>query len=163
MSDKQKIAFVLAASVTAAVFASADPVSAADFDALVTKAPIANTPPPVACGSIYDFFLTNCPLSWYGVTVYGTVDVGGSYMTHGSPFDKNYPQAVSYIAANGGTAGTARLSEWIQAPDGFSPTASLRSIRIRCCWPTAPRLYRTASVCRRTSKLSRSTRAGGAG
>jgi len=120
MSDKQKIAFVLAASVTAAVFASADPVSAADFDALVTKAPIANTPPPVACGSIYDFFLTNCPLSWYGVTVYGTVDVGGSYMTHGSPFDKNYPQAVSYIAANGGTAGTARLSEWIQAPDGLS-------------------------------------------
>ena len=31
----------------------------------------------------YDFFFTACPLSWYGFTFYGTVDVGGTYQTHG--------------------------------------------------------------------------------
>jgi hypothetical protein len=45
---------------------------------IATKAP----PPtavtaPVACSSLSDFLVTSCPLSWYGITIYGTVDAGG--------------------------------------------------------------------------------------
>ena len=65
-------------------------------DPILTKAAPTFYAPPLraACGSVYDFFFTACPLTWYGVTFYGTVDTGVSYMTHGSPFDRNYPQAV---------------------------------------------------------------------
>ena len=42
---------------------------------MATKAP----PPmavtaPVACSGLWDFLVTSCPLSWYGITIYGTVD-----------------------------------------------------------------------------------------
>ena len=53
------------------------------------KAPVAYLPPrPAVCGSAYDFVFTACPLSWYGVTVYGTIDLGGTYQTHGTPLDR---------------------------------------------------------------------------
>ena len=81
----------LAAVVGVAGFAGV--ASAADMDALVTKRRRWPTlpPPPAACASAYDFFFTACPLSWYGVTVYGTVDLGGTYQTHGTPLDPNHP------------------------------------------------------------------------
>ena len=34
--------------------------------------------------------------------VYGTVDLGGLYQTHGTPFDKNFPTGASYIMGAGG-------------------------------------------------------------
>ena len=45
----------------------------------------------IACGSLYELCLVACPSSWYGVTLDGTVDMGGTYQTHGSPFDPNFP------------------------------------------------------------------------
>jgi hypothetical protein len=62
-------AFFLAAQLSAA--------SAADMP---TKAPppaAAQTSSPAPCGSLWDFVATACPLTWYGVTLYGTIDVGG--------------------------------------------------------------------------------------
>jgi predicted porin len=79
-----------------------------------TKAPLAPIA-PAACGSVYDFFLTACPLSWYGVTFYGTVDVGGGYQTHGTPFDRNFPTGASYLIAK-----PSRLAEWGLAPNAMS-------------------------------------------
>ncbi len=35
-------------------------------------------------------------LSWQGVTVYGTVDVGYGYQTHGAPLSGVFPQGVDY-------------------------------------------------------------------
>lgn len=58
------------------------------------------TPPaavPAACTGLTDFLLSNCLLSWYGVTFYGTVDMGGTYQTHGTPFDPNFPTGASYF------------------------------------------------------------------
>ncbi|MGO9702322.1 MAG: hypothetical protein ACLPX7_24025, partial [Xanthobacteraceae bacterium] len=63
-------------------------------------------PPPGPCDSLPAFFLTSCQLSWYGVRFYGTVDLGGLYQTHGTPFDKNFPTGASYIVGAGGTGAT---------------------------------------------------------
>jgi hypothetical protein len=53
--------------------AYATTVSAADMP---TKAPPpAAATTPATCASVDAFFLTNCLLSAYGITVYGTIDV----------------------------------------------------------------------------------------
>jgi predicted porin len=66
--------------------------------AMPTKAlPPSAVTGPATCGSIPDFFTTNCILSWYGITVYGAVDVGGGYQTHGAPFDKQFTTGASYF------------------------------------------------------------------
>jgi predicted porin len=107
----------------AAFFASADIVNAADMDAMVTKAPMmapVGVTPPTACGSINDFFLTSCPLSWYGVTFYGTVDLGGTYATHGTPFDPNHPTGELYAVGAGGTVADNRLSGFFLGENAMS-------------------------------------------
>jgi predicted porin len=40
-------------------------------------------PQPATCSNVRDFITTNCPLSWYGITVYGTIDIGGTWLSHG--------------------------------------------------------------------------------
>jgi hypothetical protein len=37
---------------------------------------------PATCGSLSDFFVTSCPLTWYGVTLYGTIDMGVTALSH---------------------------------------------------------------------------------
>lgn len=47
-----------------------------------------------------DYFLAedqNCSLTWKGVTLYGAVDVGGGYQTHGVPFNRFYPNGVEEL------------------------------------------------------------------
>jgi hypothetical protein len=72
--EKFSLATALTAAVTlvGATYATS---ALADEPMLSKAAPMAYAPPPpAACGSIYDFFFTKCPLTWYGVTFYGTVD-----------------------------------------------------------------------------------------
>lgn len=40
-------------------------------------------PQPATCASLHDFITTTCPLTWYGITAYGTIDMGGSWQSHG--------------------------------------------------------------------------------
>ena len=87
---------------------------AADFDTkapVYTKAPIA----PSTCMTFYDFLATSCPLTWYGITVYGTVDVGVGYQTHGAPFNKYFPTGASYFINK-----MNRQAMWGLAPNGLS-------------------------------------------
>jgi hypothetical protein len=67
-------------------------LTAAPAADLYIKAPPASTagapPVPFTCTSVDAFFLTNCALSWYGVTVYGVIDVGVGWESHGAPFNK---------------------------------------------------------------------------
>ena len=68
---------------------------AADLPAY-TKAP----PPPLApasCTSAEQFIVTDCPLSYYGITVYGTIDVGGGYESHGAPFNSSIITGVEEL------------------------------------------------------------------
>jgi predicted porin len=80
-------------------------------------------PPPAApatCNSFAGFFLTDCQLIWAGVRFYGTVDLGGLYQTHGTPFDRNFPTGASYITGAGGTGATNRTAGWGLAPNAMS-------------------------------------------
>lgn len=97
------------------------PAAFADNYPIVTKAPIYSAPPPPAsCGSFVDFFLTACPTTWYGLSLYGTLDMGGSYQTHGSPFDPNFPTGSQYMVGSGGTGATNRNPGFYAAPNGLS-------------------------------------------
>ena len=85
---------------------------------MVTKAPVVAAPAatgPASCNSFAGFFLTDCQLLWYGVRFYGTVDLGGTYQTHGTPFDKNFPTGASYLLQK-----PSRSAGFGLAPNGLS-------------------------------------------
>ena len=70
-----------------------------------TKAPATLAPatlaPATSCfASFYDYVSSSaqdCPLTWNGITVYGAIDIGVDYMTHGVPFNGAYPQGIRAI------------------------------------------------------------------
>jgi predicted porin len=39
----------------------------------------------------------DCPLTWNGITLYGVIDVGAGYQTHGVPFNGAYPNGVEEL------------------------------------------------------------------
>jgi predicted porin len=93
-------------------------VSAAAAADLPTK----KTPPAAAKPNCYASFMTwldstaaDCPLSAYGVTLYGTIDMGGGYETHASKFNRDYSNGVSELVAK--TSGNSR---WQAVPNGLS-------------------------------------------
>src|ERR1700743_1588929 len=87
---------------------------AADVN-LVTKAPpFVTAAMPATCTGVSQFFLTDCVLSWYGVSVYGPIDAGGGYQTHGAPFNGYYPQGASYSIQK-----MNRQPMWGLAPSGL--------------------------------------------
>ena len=91
----------------------ADSSSRRAFIALTGSVANATHPPAVAeppaseaktpCfASVADFLSASpkdCPLSWNGVTLYGVIDVGAGYETHGAPFNGNYPNGVATLIA----------------------------------------------------------------
>jgi predicted porin len=107
---------VVAAAVCAAgIVSGPNGALAADVD-LVTKAsPLVTPSIPATCTGVSQFFLTDCVLSWYGISVYGAVDTGGGYQTHGAPFDGNFSQGASY-----GIQKMNRQAMWGLAPGGLS-------------------------------------------
>ena len=71
---------------------------------LVCRAHAANLPtqqltpasPPSCFASFLDYFLASakeCPLTWNGITLYGTLDYGAGYQTNGAPFKMSIPTA----------------------------------------------------------------------
>src|SRR5258708_37932810 len=88
-------AWLTAMTGSVLLLATCSQASAAD-DIMATKAPPAATmkalSQPATCSSLEDFVVTACPLTWYGITGYGTVGGGGTCLTHGAPF--NGPSAV---------------------------------------------------------------------
>jgi predicted porin len=61
--------------------------------AAMMKAP----PPPATCGSIWDFIVTSCPLTWDGITIYGTIDAGVTWRSHGAPFNGTSAVTEDYL------------------------------------------------------------------
>src|SRR3984957_19957751 len=96
MSKNIRDALVVCSAFAAGVLATAGHALA--DQPIVTKAPAAASAiPSSACTSVWGFFVTDCPLSWYGVRFYGTIDTGAGYQTHGAPLDPNYAQGSSYL------------------------------------------------------------------
>jgi len=84
--------------------------------------PTKKTPPAPATPNCYGSFMSwldsspaDCPLSAYGITVYGAIDMGGGYETHATKFNKDYSNGVSELV--GKNSGNAR---WQAVPNGLS-------------------------------------------
>lgn len=109
---------------------------------MATKAPVyapAFGPPPAGpatCASLPDFFLGSCVLNWYGVTFYGTVDMGATYATHGTPFDPNHPTGELYAVGAGGTVADNRLSGLFPGESAMSQS----NVGMKTNIPVAPGL-----------------------
>src|SRR5262245_23837441 len=66
-------------------------------DMATTALPPTAVSAPVACSGLWDFFVTSCPLSWYGITIYGTVDAGVTWQSHGTPYNGSLPAGAEYL------------------------------------------------------------------
>jgi predicted porin len=94
-----------ALAALASIFASNDSVRAAD-------AP----PTPASCTSVKEFFATDCPLTWYGVTVFGTYDIGVGWVSHGLPENAYNYEGESLVNRNGNN------SQFLIAQNNLSQT-----------------------------------------
>ena len=100
---------------SAASLALAGAAQAADI-------PTKKTPPaaekPNCNANFYtwlDSTAADCPLSLYGITLYGQVDGGGGYETHASRFNKDHSQGVQELINKTNNGG-----RWQLVPNGLS-------------------------------------------
>jgi predicted porin len=56
---------------------------------------------PDACASGKEFVTTDCALTWHGVTLYGSYDVGVGYVSHGLPENATNYEGESLVNRNG--------------------------------------------------------------
>jgi predicted porin len=98
---------------SAAAFAVAGGAHAADMP---TQKPAPAPPPaPASCTSPMDFITTDCPLTWYGITFYGTVDMGVGWESHGTPFNPSIISGVEeFVQKNSNHA------QWLATPGGLA-------------------------------------------
>jgi predicted porin len=62
---------------------------------------------PSCFDSVYDYLMASpddCPLTWRGITLYGRLDYGAGYESHGVPFNGNYPQGVETLISKNSNA-----------------------------------------------------------
>ena len=89
---------MIAATAISVAIASAA-VCASDLPA---AEPASATPPtPAACTSTHEFFATDCPLTWHGITLYGAYDIGAGWVSHGMPTNGHNYEGESLINRNG--------------------------------------------------------------
>ncbi len=81
---------------------------------LVAGPATAQTGDQSGCASAKEFFATDCPLSFYGITLFGTYDIGVGWVSHGLPENGTNLEGESLINRNG------NHSQWLIAPDNLS-------------------------------------------
>ncbi len=72
-------------------------------------------PPPGAQPSLADSVLNGGPLTWNGITLYGTVDLGLAYQSHGAPLSDYFGPGLSYLVQKNSNRGIVSA-----APNGLS-------------------------------------------
>jgi predicted porin len=103
------------ALVIAAIGLSSGEAAAADLP--TTKPPPPPTLASTCFASFYDFLNStpaDCPLTWNGITLYGAIDVGAGYSSHGANFNRDYPQAVAEVIAK-----YSQGAKWQLVPNGL--------------------------------------------
>jgi predicted porin len=70
---------------------------------------------PATCTSLEDFVATACPLTWNGITVYGTIDGGVTWRSHGAPFNGTSAVGVDYLIQK-----YSNRPRWDPAPNGLT-------------------------------------------
>jgi predicted porin len=79
------------------------------------------TPPAVAasapktCTDGWGFIFTDCQLTWQGITVYGTIDTGFGWQSHGAAWDPRSAVGGSYLIQK-----QNNLALWGPAPNALS-------------------------------------------
>jgi predicted porin len=110
----KNIGKVLLASTAAIALCSA--AQAADLPVYTKAPPLTPAPALVSCTSAVQFFVTDCPLTYYGITVYGTYDAGGGWESHGAPYNKDIITGVTELVQKQSRPN----SMWLQTPGGLS-------------------------------------------
>jgi predicted porin len=81
-------------------------------------APAEPAPQSTPClASLYDFLVADpddCPLAWRGMRLYGRLDYGAGYESHGVPFNGNYPNGVNTLIKK-----NSNQSHYTIAPNGL--------------------------------------------
>ena len=94
-------ATALVAGFSTAAFA-ADADQAQGYGPAGPTAQVAANPASGApCSSPQELFATACPLTWYGITLYGTYDIGVGWVSHGLPENGVNYEGESLINRNG--------------------------------------------------------------
>jgi predicted porin len=68
------------------------------------------------CASVEQFFATDCPLTWHGITLFGAYDVGVGWVSHGLPENAYNYEGESLVNRNG------NQSRFLLAPNNLSQT-----------------------------------------
>src|SRR5260370_34802150 len=106
---------IFAAVILAAAGASCE-VEAWAADVVPTKASAATAASaPKPCTNAWDFIAADCQLTWQGITVYGTIDAGVGWQSHGAPFDPRSAVGASYLIQK-----QNRSPMWGLAPNALS-------------------------------------------
>jgi predicted porin len=82
------------------------------------KAPPAPPPAPNCFASFWDYMnssAADCPLTFQGITLYGTIDMGVGYESAGVPFNRQYPTGVEELISK-----NSRGPMWTLVPGGIS-------------------------------------------
>src|SRR5947209_13987312 len=106
---------VVAAGLLAAALACRGGEALAADPAPTSASPAMAHSAPTACASVSDFIGTNCQLTWHGITLYGTVDAGAGWQSHGAPWDPRSAVGASYLIQK-----QNRSPLWSLAPNGLS-------------------------------------------
>src|ERR1700722_16216603 len=86
----------LAVMLAGAVVSYAVDVWAADI--IPTKAqPATVESAPTLCTDAWNFIASKCQLAWQGITVFGTIDAGAGWQSHGAPLDPLSAVSASYL------------------------------------------------------------------
>src|ERR1700716_47948 len=102
--------------IVLAVAGASCAVDAWAADIMPMKAPpAAAASAPKPCTDAWDFIAADCQLTWRGITVYGTIDAGVGWQSHGAPFDPRSAVAASYLIQK-----QNRSPRWTLAPNALS-------------------------------------------
>jgi predicted porin len=104
------------AGIVLAVAGASCAVNVRAADMMPMKAPpaaAASTPKP--CADPWDFVATDCQLTWQGITVYGTIDAGVGWQSHGVPLDPRSAVGASYLIQK-----QNRSARWSLAPNALT-------------------------------------------
>src|SRR3981081_2545287 len=86
------------AAVILAVAGVSWTVDVGGADNMPMKAPPAvEASAPKLCTDGWSFIATDCQLTWQGITIYGAIDAGFGWQSHGAPWDPRSAVGASYL------------------------------------------------------------------
>ena len=68
-----------------------------------------------SCGSAWELITTDCALTYYGITFYGTLDMGVDWQSHGTKLNPAYPNGIEELVSK-----NSNHAIWNLAPNGLA-------------------------------------------